>query len=170
MADDLIQRLRDEQTDGWAGDACAVSCALADEAAARIEALEAENTRLRALLDEALEEVKKHREMRKRLDRRIHNQRKAWRDNWQVIEKRAVIPAHLGSWRERNLRHTIKPDDRQQHAAGLRPRGGDAPIERPGHRGGAPGGGWAVPWRAAMSRIACCNAEMRSSCRAMIAS
>jgi hypothetical protein len=101
VADDLIQRLRDEQTDGWAGDACAVSCALADEAAARIEALEAENTRLRALLDEALEEVKKHREMRKRLDRRIHNQRKAWRDNWQVIEKRAVIPAHLGSWRER---------------------------------------------------------------------
>lgn len=71
------------------------------EPAARIEALEAENTRLRALLDEALEEVKKHREMRKRLDRRIHNQRKAWRDNWQVIEKRAVIPAHLGSWRER---------------------------------------------------------------------
>jgi Rad3-related DNA helicase len=30
-------------------------------------------------------------EVRKRLDRRIHNQRKAWRDNWEIIERRRTF-------------------------------------------------------------------------------
>lgn len=34
---ELLERLRNEQSDGWSGDACAVSCDLADEAASLIQ-------------------------------------------------------------------------------------------------------------------------------------
>lgn len=35
----IIDKLRSEQTDGWSGDACAVSCDIANEAAETIEVL-----------------------------------------------------------------------------------------------------------------------------------
>lgn len=38
---DIVKELRDEMTDGWSGDACAVGCDVAERAAVEIERLRA---------------------------------------------------------------------------------------------------------------------------------
>lgn len=53
-----------------------------------IERWNAGNAPLFERLCEALSIIEAMHEERLKLQRRIHNQRKAWRDNWEIVERR----------------------------------------------------------------------------------